>query len=77
MAVSSHDIGKHKNDIARLTATIGVRDYALPDAIKERMRGFLAKYATAEIDTTALGVAIDANEIRQRLARCFGLDRTR
>ena len=72
-AVSSHDIGKHKNDIARLTATIGVRDYALPDAIKERMRGFLAKYDTAEIDTSALGVAIDADEIRQRLALCFGI----
>ena len=75
-AVSSHDIGKHKNDIARLTATIGVRDYALPDAIKERMRGFLAQYATTDIDVSALGVAIDADEIRQRLTLCFGLDRT-
>ena len=33
---------------------------------------FIARYATADIDTSALGVAIDANEIRQRLALCFG-----
>ena len=73
--ISSRDIGKHKNDIARLTATIGVRDYALPDAIKERMRGFIAQYASADIDTSSLGVAIDADEIKQRLALCFGFDK--
>ena len=64
----------HPNDIARLTVPIGIRDYALPDVIRERMRGFLAKYATAEIDTSALGIAINAEEIRQRLAHCFELD---
>ena len=41
------DISKHKNDIARIVATIPVRDYALPDTIKAKMREFMVRYADA------------------------------
>ena len=44
------DISKHKNDIARIVATIPVRDYALPEAIKAKMREFMVLYADAEIE---------------------------
>ena len=67
------DISKHKNDIARIVATIPVRDYALPDTIKAKMREFMARYADAEIDVSALGVPLNAVDIKQRLAECLGL----
>ena len=67
------DISKHKNDIARIVATIPVRDYALPDVIKGKMREFMARYADAEIDVSALGVPLNAADIKQRLAECLGI----
>lgn len=67
----SKDINKHKNDIARITATIGARDYWLPAAVKEKLREFMARYAAVELNTTALGVPIDSDAIKNRLAECF------
>lgn len=69
----SKDIGKHKNDIARIAATVGVRDYGLPVVIKERLRSFMARYADADIDVSALGVPVSGEEIKRRLSVCFGL----
>ena len=69
----SKDIGKHKNDIARIAATVGVRDYGLPVVIKERLRSFMARYADADIDVSALGVPVSGEEIKRRLAICFGV----
>lgn len=69
----SKDIGKHKNDIARIVATVGVRDYGLPVVIKERLRSFMARYADADIDVSALGVPVTGDEIKHRLAICFGV----
>ena len=69
----SKDISKHKNDIARIAATIPVRDYGLPDAIKNKMREFLERYSLVEIDVSALGVPITADEVRDRLRESFGL----
>lgn len=67
------DISKHKNDIARITATIPARDYGIPEAIKNKMAEFLGKYEKVDIDTSALGVAIEATSVRRRLLECFGL----
>ena len=69
----SKDIGKHKNDIARIAATVGVRDYGLPVVIKERLRAFMARYADVDIDVSALGVPVSGEEIKRRLAICFGV----
>ena len=69
----SKDISKHKNDIARIVTTIPVRDYGLPDVIKIKMREFMAKYSQVELDVSALGVSIAADEVRNRLRECFGL----
>ena len=69
----SKDIGKHKSDIARIAATVGVRDYGLPGVIKERLRSFMARYADADIDVSALGVPVTGDEIKRRLAICFGV----
>ena len=69
----SKDIGKHKNDIARIVATIPVRDYGLPDAVREKMREFMARYSHVDIDVSALGVPVAADEVRHRLNECFGL----
>ena len=69
----SKDIGKHKNDIARIAATVGVRDYGLPVVIKEKLRTFMARYADADIDVSALGVPVSGEEIKRRLTICFGL----
>ena len=69
----SKDISKHKNDIARITTTIPVRDYGLPDVIKNKMREFMAMYSKVEIDVSALGVPIAADEVRNHLSECFGL----
>ena len=69
----SKDISKHKNDIARIVTTIPVRDYGLPDVIKIKMREFMAKYSQVELDVSALGVPIAADEVRNRLRECFGL----
>lgn len=69
----SKDIGKHKNDIARIAATVGVRDYGLPVLIKEKLRSFMARYADVDIGVSALGVPVSDDEIKRRLAICFGL----
>ena len=67
------DISKHKNDIARIVATIPTQDYALPDAIKAKMREFWARYADVEVDTSALGIPLNASDIKQRLVECLGV----
>ena len=69
----SKDISKHKNDIARIVTTIPIRDYKLSDVIKNKMREFMAMYSKVEIDVSALGVPIDADEVRNHLSECFGL----
>ena len=56
-----------------LVATIPVRDYALPDTIKAKMREFMARYADAEVDVSALGVPLNAADVKQRLVECLGL----
>ena len=69
----SKDISKHKNDIARIAATIPVREYGLPETIRVKMREFLSRYSHMDIDVSALGVPIAAEEVRNRLYECFGL----
>ena len=51
----------------------GVRDYRLPVVIKERLRSFMARYADADLDVSALGVAVTGDEIKRRIVVCFGL----
>ena len=67
------DIGKHKNDIARITATIAARDYGLPEGIKGKMQEFISRYSQVDLDVSALGVPIASDDIKNRLALCFGL----
>ena len=69
----SKDISKHKNDIARIVATMPVHDYALPDTIKEKMREFMARYSMVDLDVSALGVPIADDEIKSRLYYLLGL----
>lgn len=69
----SKDISKHKNDIARIVATLGERDYGLADGIKAKMREFMARYRSEALDPPALGVAFEADDIKARLAACMGI----
>lgn len=69
----SKDISKHKNDIARIAATLGVHDYGLPDEIKAKMREFMLRYKGEPLDPPALGVALDADDIKARLFACMGI----
>ena len=48
------------------------RDYALPEAIKTKMREFMARYMDADVDVSALGVPLNAADVKQRLAECLG-----
>lgn len=70
---SSRDISKHKNDIARIAATLGVRDYGLPVEVKARMREFMLRYKNEPLDPSALGLALDADDIKARLFACLGI----
>lgn len=48
------------------------RDYTLPEAIKTKMREFMARYMDADVDVSALGVPLNAADVKQRLAECLG-----
>ena len=48
------------------------RDYALPEAIKTKMREFMARYMDADVDVSALGIPLNAADVKQRLAECLG-----
>ena len=39
------------------------------------MREFMVRYADAEIDVSALGVPLNAADVKQRLAECLGLSK--
>ena len=67
------DISKHKNDIARISATIAARDYSLPEPIRAKMREFMTRYSNVDLDVSALGVPIAVEDIKDRLTRCFCL----
>lgn len=69
----SKDIGKHKNDIARIVVTIDAVDYRLPPAIKGKMSEFMIRYAEVDLDTRSIGTVTSGDEIKARLRVCFGL----
>jgi len=69
----SKDINKHKNDVARLTTTIDIVDYGLPPEIKRKMSEFMFRFASVDLDTQALGLTMDADDIKSRLRMCFGI----
>ncbi len=73
-SVDSKDIRKHKNDIIRLVATIDVRDYLLPQSIKDKMRNFMSRYSQIDVDLNAFGLATKFGEIKTSLAICFGIN---
>ncbi len=72
-SVDSKDIRKHRNDILRLATTIDLQDYNLPLPIKERMREFMMRCARLEVDLHSLGIISTFEEVKARLATCFGL----
>ena len=37
------------------------------------IREFMARYADAEVDVSALGVPLNAADVKQRLVECLGL----
>ena len=65
---------QHKNDIARIIATIDIVDYALPPDINGKMAEFMARYSSVDLDTRALGLGADAEDLKSRLRICFGLE---
>ena len=69
----SKDISKHKNDIARIAATLGAHDYRLPNEINAKMREFMLRYKDEPLDSPALGVALNADDIKTRLFTCMGI----
>ena len=70
----SKDINKHKNDVARIVATIDARDYGLPDGIKAKMREFMERYRSVDLDVRALGILVDQTVLKARLVVCFGIN---
>ena len=69
----SKDIGKHKNDIARLAVlTAGLEPY-IPDGIRIVMSEFMSRYDSEPLDTAALRLPLGESEVKAEIRRLFGL----
>ncbi len=69
----SRDIGKHKNDIARLaTLTAGLEPDA-PEGIRAVMAEFMKKYQSESLDVAALRLPLSEREVKSEIRRLFKL----
>lgn len=69
----SKDIGKHKNDIARLTVLTAGVEPIIPDGIRAVMSEFMSRYNLESIDTAALRLPFGDAEVKAEIRRLFGI----
>ncbi len=75
--VDSRDIGKHKNDIARLATLTAGLEPDVPEGIRGVMSEFMTKYQSEPLDVVALRLPLSENEIKSEIRRLFGLGNVR
>ena len=71
--VYSKDIGKHKNDIARLAVLTAGVEPTIPDGIRIVMSDFISRYADEPLDTAALRLPIGEADVKSEIRRLFGV----
>lgn len=69
----SKDLGKHKNDIARLAVLTAGLEPEIPDGIRTVMADFMSRYQSESLDTTALRLPLDEAEVKSEIRRLFGV----
>ena len=69
----SKDIGKHKNDIARLSVLTAGLEPSIPDGIRAVMSEFMAHYGSEPLDTAALRLPFGESEVKAEIRRLFGV----
>lgn len=69
----SKDIGKHKNDIARLTVLTAGVEPIIPDGIRAVMSEFMSRYNLEALDTSALRLPFGDAEVKAEIRRLFGI----
>lgn len=69
----SKDIGKHKNDIARLAVLTASLEPEIPDGIRTVMADFMSRYQSEPLDTTALRLPLGETEVKSEIRRLFGV----
>lgn len=69
----SKDIGKHKNDIARLAVLTAGVEPAVPDGIRAVMAEFMSRYENESLDTAALRLPLGESEVKAEIRRLFGV----
>ena len=69
----SKDIGKHKNDIARLAVLTAGLEPSIPDGIRAVMSEFMSRYDSEPLDTVALRLPLGESEVKAEIRRLFGL----
>lgn len=69
----SKDVGKHKNDIARLTVLTAGIEPIIPDGIRAVMSEFMSRYNLESIDTAALRLPFGDAEVKAEIRRLFGI----
>lgn len=71
--VDSHNIRKHKGDIARLVQLLPEEPLELPPNIRSDMKDFLIRFALEPINPKALGVFIPEERVKEVLGKIFAL----
>lgn len=69
----SKDIGKHKNDIARLSVLTAGLEPEIPEGIRAVMSEFMSRYAAEPLDTAALRLPLDEGGVKDEIRRLFGV----
>ncbi len=69
--VDSKNIGKHKNDIARLATLTAGLEPIVPEAIRAIMSEFFAKYQIESIDAVGLRLPLSEIEVKNEIQRLF------
>ena len=69
----SKDIGKHKNDIARLTVLTAGIEPNVPDGVRVVMSEFMSRYNTESLDTAALRLPLGEAEVKAEIRRLFAI----
>lgn len=69
----SKDIGKHKNDIARLAVLTASLEPEIPDGIRTVMADFMSRYQSEPLDTAALRLPLGETEVKSEIRRLFGV----
>lgn len=72
--VDSHDIRKHKGDIARLVQLLEETPLNLPPEIRSDMQEFLTRFAQEPINPKDLRILISEKRVKQVLEKIFASD---